>query len=68
MKNTPQRRKKGSCRFATYYKLEYFDETLSVWRPLQKSFPTFADATAAMTTELKWRLFKVSETERSIVA
>ncbi|MDA1277474.1 MAG: hypothetical protein O2960_26025 [Verrucomicrobia bacterium] len=61
------KRKAGSCRFSPYYKLEWFDNSLCVWRPLQKSFPTIEQAVTGKSPGRKWRVFKVSETGREIV-
>ena len=60
-------RNKGSCRFNAYYKLEWFDVSLCVWRPLQKAFKRIEFAESAKTAGRKWRTFEVSETGRRIV-
>lgn len=61
------KRQQGSCRFSTYYKLEWFDAMLCVWRPLQKSFENIELAMQARCTEKKWRIFEVSTAGRRIV-
>jgi hypothetical protein len=65
--HTATKRKSGSCRFATYYKLEWFDASLSVWRPLQKSFGTIALANKAKSAGKAWRVFEVSENGRRVL-
>lgn len=62
-----QKRKSGSCRFDNYFKLEWFDTKLCVWRPLQKSFATVLQANTAKTTNKQWRVFEVSESGRTIL-
>jgi hypothetical protein len=61
------KRRSGSCRFSPYYKLEWFDASLCVWRPLQKAFPTIALADAAKAAGRKWRTFEVSEAGRRLL-
>jgi len=62
-----QKRKSGSCRFDNYFKPEWFDAKLCVWRPLQKAFATVLQANAAKTTEEQWRMFEVSESGRTLL-
>ena len=54
-------RVQGSCRFDTYYKLEWRDETLGVWRPVQKSFATIELAKGAQKAGKTWRVIERSE-------
>jgi len=54
-------RNKGSCRFLPYYKLEWFDASICVWRPIQKSFATIEMAKAAQESEKHWRVIERSE-------
>ena len=61
------KRKSGSCRFSPYFKLEWRDERIGAWRPLQKSFPTIEAARAARAHGKTWRTFEVSETGRRII-
>lgn len=61
------KRKSGSCRFSPYFKLEWFDAALCVWRPMQKTFATLALADAAKDAGRKWRVFEVSETGRKLL-
>lgn len=67
MKTTTTKRKRGSCRFAPYYKLEWYDTLWSVWRPLQRAFATIALANGAKAKGSKWRVFEVSETGRKLM-
>lgn len=39
-------RTKGSCRFAAYYKIQFWRADALSWQDIQKSFPTPADARA----------------------
>jgi hypothetical protein len=55
------KRTAGSCRFDPYYKLEWYDHRIGAWRPLQRSFATFAEAEAARTKNKVWRIFEVTE-------
>jgi hypothetical protein len=68
MKKIHIKRRPGSCRFSDYYKLEWRDEAMSIWRPLQKSFPTKAEAIAAMKGGRQWRIMEVTETGRRFLA
>lgn len=61
------KRRSGSCRFSNYYKLEWFDAALCVWRPMQRTFATIALAEKAKSKGRKWRMFEVSETERKLL-
>jgi hypothetical protein len=40
-------RKPGSARFATYYKVQWYDATSLCWVDIQQSFPSPEDARAA---------------------
>jgi hypothetical protein len=63
----PRKRTAGSCRFDPYYKLEWYDPRIGAWRPLQRSFATFAEAEAARTKSKVWRIFEVTENGRAVV-
>ena len=56
-------RKKGSCQFAAYYKVEYYDEKIVAWRPIQKALPTIQDALIFKKKSKfkKIRIMKISE-------
>ena len=61
------RRTRGSARFDPYYKLEWRDVTLSVWKPVQKRFDTFEDAVAYTLADREqrgedraWRVMEVT--------
>ena len=44
------------------YKLEWYDSTLLVWRPLQKLYPSIEDAARiTRTDDRQWRLLEVSQ-------
>ena len=36
--------RRGTVRFAPYFKLEWFDSRSLVWRPIQQTYPTRDDA------------------------
>jgi hypothetical protein len=58
----PGKRTAGSCRFAPYYKCEWFDERLLAWRPVQTSFPTEQAARAHFALKTgKWRIMLCTE-------
>lgn len=54
-------RVKGSCRFDAYFKIEWRDETIGAWRPMQKSFATIELAKAAQKAGKTWRVIERSE-------
>jgi hypothetical protein len=54
-------RTKGSCRFAAYYKVEWRDERMGVWKVIQKSHASLDGAKASMTKGKTCRVIKVSE-------
>ena len=58
---SPPMRTQGSCRFEPYYKLEWRDESIGAWRPIQKSFPTINLAKAAQKVGKIWRIIERSE-------
>lgn len=53
-------RTKGSCRFKAYYKIEKWDDRISVWKPIQKAFPTLQNANNARPKG-KTRIMECSE-------
>lgn len=65
--NQKQKRKSDSCRFDPYYKMEWFDHNMFVWRPMQKSFNSIEQAKAAQSKHKTWRIFEVSESGRRIL-
>jgi hypothetical protein len=56
-------RTKGSCKFDAYYKVEWRDEKIGAWRPIQKSFATQEAAAqfAKTTKHALCRLISISE-------
>jgi len=56
-------RTKGSCQFAAYYKVERYDERISVWKPIQRSFPSkeLAEQFANGTGYEKTRIMHITE-------
>jgi len=56
-------RKKGSCQFAPYYKVERYDERIGAWKPIQKSFPSkdLAEQFANGTGYEKTRIMQITE-------
>ena len=57
-------RRKNSCRFAPYYKAQWYDETTLAWRDLQKQFSTPEQAIAAFGKG-KWRVMEITEKGRN---
>lgn len=53
-------RKKGSCRFKTYYKIEVWSEKTMCYQPIQKSYPSFNEASDAASSQ-KCRIVSVEE-------
>jgi hypothetical protein len=60
-------RTKGSCRFAPYYKVEWYDATALCWRVIQKAFSTEEQARAAFLWDKKCRVQEVTEKGRNIL-
>jgi hypothetical protein len=60
-------RTKGSCRFAPYFKVEWYDPIALCWRVIQKAHPTEQEARDAMPKNKQCRIQKVTETERTII-
>ncbi len=56
-------RTKGSCRFATYYKVQFRNEFLA-WQDIQKSFPTAGAAKAEFPPGKVCRVIQVTERGR----
>jgi hypothetical protein len=56
-------RTQGSCRFAPYYKAQWFDEKQLAWRDVQKQFATPEEARAAFGKG-KWRVMEITMTGR----
>jgi hypothetical protein len=54
-------RTKGSCRFAAYYKVEWRDERMGVWKVIQKSHASRDEAELSMPSGKVCRVIKISE-------
>lgn len=54
-------RTRGSCRFPTYYKAQWFDETSVAWRDVQKAHPTPEAARGEFRARpaARWRVMEV---------
>jgi len=52
-------RRKNSCRFAPYYKAQWYDEKQLAWRDVQKQFPSADDARKAFGNG-KWRVMEIT--------
>ena len=59
-------RTQGSCRFAPYYKAQWYDETTLAWRDVQKQFTTPEDARKAFGKG-KWRVMEITMSGRDIL-
>lgn len=62
------KRRSGSCRFSNYYKLEWFDCSICVWRPIQRTYATIELAEKAKFEGRTWRMFQISETDRRLLS
>lgn len=60
---TPMRTN-GSCRFATYYKVQVWQPISLAWKDLQKAFGSIEEAVAAMPAGSKARVMEISEKGR----
>lgn len=60
-------RTKGSCRFAAYYKVEWYDRAIMSWRVIQKAYPTELEAKANYKKGYECRLVKTTEKGKEIV-
>jgi hypothetical protein len=63
----PGRRRAGSVRFAPYFKLQWFDETVMAWRDVQQSYPSAwqaREASVGMTIAGRipsaWRVMEIT--------
>lgn len=61
------KRHRGSCRFDAYYKIEWLDDSIAAYRPLQKQFSTLQLAQRACTEDKTWRIYEVSESGRRLM-
>jgi hypothetical protein len=59
-----QMRTNGSCRFATYYKVQVWQPISFAWKDLQKAFASIDEAAAAMPSGGKARIMEISEKGR----
>ena len=57
-------RTQSSCRFAPYYKAQWYDEKQLAWRDVQKQFATPDEARAAFGKG-KWRVMEITEKGRN---
>jgi hypothetical protein len=57
-------RKPGSCRFATYYKVQFKDARSCAWKDVQKMHATAKEAAAAYPQGKKCRTMEISEAGR----
>jgi hypothetical protein len=64
----PGRRKDGSARFSTYYKVQWYDPTSLCWLDIQRSYPTQAEARGAYPTGRRCRLMEVTPKGRQPIA
>lgn len=59
-------RTKGSCRFAPYFKAQWYDPAALSWRDVQKAHPAPPDLTGAEYDQKKrWRVMMITEKGRS---
>lgn len=60
-------RTKSSCRFAPYYKAQWYDEKALAWRDIPERFSTIAEARARFNERHKWRAMEVSMSGRIVL-
>lgn len=54
-------RTRGSVRFATYYKLQWFDEMNMAWRDIQRQYPSAEEAARDISGQRRtWRLMEIT--------
>jgi hypothetical protein len=53
-------RQRGSARFATYYKVQWYDTTSLCWLDIQQLFPSIAAARAAHPPRRRCRVMEVT--------
>ena len=58
-------RTKGSCRFAAYYKVQFYEGRSLTWKDVQKSHATKKEARAAFIAGKKCRVMEVTEKGRN---
>jgi hypothetical protein len=61
-------RQPGSARFATYYKVQWYDATSLCWVDIQQSFPTPEAARAAYPAGHRCRVMEVTPQGRHPIA
>ena len=57
-------RTKGSCRFAAYYKVQYYEDSQLAWKDIQKTHPTEKEAQTNFIAGKKCRVIEVTEKGR----
>ena len=65
---TEPARKPGNARFATYYKVQYWNARNPAWADIQRSYATQAEARGAYPAGRRCRLMKVTPKGRQPVA
>jgi hypothetical protein len=58
-------RTKGSCRFAAYYKVQFWNENVLAWHDIQKQHATAEEARASFPKRKKCRVMEVTEKGRN---
>lgn len=62
-----KKRARGSCRFAPYYKAQWYDEATLAWRDVAKRFETPNKARARFDDKHLWRIMEVSMSGRNVI-
>lgn len=57
-------RKQGSCRFETYFKVQWYDRSTLAWRDVQKAHKTAREAESAYIVGKTCRTMEISENGR----
>ena len=53
-------RTKGSCRFAAYYKVQFYEDAQLAWKDIQKTHPSEKEARANFIAGKKCRVMEVT--------
>lgn len=60
-------RSASSCRFAPYYKAQWYDEKNAAWRDISARFKTQKEAAEQFNTSRKWRVMEVAMGGRKVI-
>jgi hypothetical protein len=58
-------RKRGSCRFEPYFKVQWFHPLAMAWRDVQRTYPTEDEAREAFLPSRDCRVMRITENGRT---